>query len=68
MSFCMQSSAYPHIITEGLKATEAEAVIQKGPTVKKKGKKSGSRQRPSKITNVHLRDIDLTRDYAPPSK
>lgn len=51
---------------EGLKITEAESLVPKGPIMKKKGKKSGTRQRPVRITNVHLKgELDLSRDYAP---
>ncbi|KAI5118624.1 hypothetical protein M0805_006992 [Coniferiporia weirii] len=51
--------------SEGLKATEAETIIPKGPT-KKKGKKSAPRHRPVRITNVHLKgEVDLSKDYAP---
>ncbi|KAH8112097.1 transcription initiation factor IIE subunit beta [Phellopilus nigrolimitatus] len=52
-------------IVEGLKATEAETIIPRGPT-KKKGKKSAPRHRPVRITNVHLKgEVDLSKDYAP---
>jgi transcription initiation factor TFIIE subunit beta len=55
------------LVEEGLQATAAETVIPKLPTGKKKGKKSGAKQRQSRITNVHLKgDIDLTRDYVAP--
>ncbi|PAV15832.1 transcription initiation factor IIE subunit beta [Pyrrhoderma noxium] len=55
--------------SEGLKATEAETIIPKGPAIKKKGKKSSARHRPVRLTNVHLKgDIDLSRDYTPTSK
>jgi len=55
------------LASEGLQATAAEIVIPKLPTGKKKGKKSGAKQRQSRITNVHLKgDIDLTRDYVAP--
>ncbi|KAL5478921.1 TFA2 [Sanghuangporus weigelae] len=51
---------------EGLKATEGETIIPKTSPTKKKGRKSGPRQRPVRITNVHLKgDIDLSRDYTP---
>ena len=54
------------VVAEGLKATEAETIIPKGPAIKKKGKKSAPRQRPTRITNVHLKgDIDLSKDYVP---
>lgn len=52
--------------TEGLQATNAETVIPKGPIGKKKGKKSGPRQRPIRLTNVHLKgELDLSKDYTP---
>lgn len=55
--------------TEGLKATEAESVIPKVPNGKKKGKKSNSKHRAVRITNLHLKgDIDLSRDYMPASR
>lgn len=55
---------------EGLQATAAEQVIPKVPGAKKKGKKSGARSRPAKLTNTHLRDmgIDLSKDYVAPGK
>lgn len=58
-----------HLCLEGLQATAAEQVIPKGPA-KKKGKKSGARNRPAKLTNTHLRDmgIDLSKDYVAPGK
>lgn len=57
------------VVAEGLKATEAETIIPKGPAIKKKGKKSSARHRPVRLTNVHLKgDIDLSRDYTPTSK
>lgn len=62
------SSSHAYSLTEGLQATAAEVVMPKLPTGKKKGKKSGPRQRQSRITNVHLKgDIDLTKDYVPPN-
>ncbi|KAF8512099.1 hypothetical protein BU17DRAFT_96631 [Hysterangium stoloniferum] len=55
------------LASEGLQATAAETVIPKPPAGKKKGKKIGTRQRQSRITNVHLKgDIDLTKDYVAP--
>ena len=56
--------------TEGLQATAAETLVPKAPTTKKKGKRGGApRQRPVRITNVHLRgEIDLSRDYVAPGK
>ena len=51
---------------EGLQATSAESVVPKTHPNKKKGKKSAPRQRPTRITNVHLKgDIDLSKDYVP---
>jgi transcription initiation factor TFIIE subunit beta len=56
-----------YYFSEGLQATAAETVVPRPPTGKKKGKKTGTRQRQSRITNVHLRgDIDLTKDYVAP--
>ncbi len=56
--------------TEGLQATAAEALMPKAPTTKRKGKRGGApRQRPVRITNVHLKgEIDLSRDYVAPGK
>jgi len=55
------------LASEGLQATSAERVIPKA-SAKKKGKKSGPRHRPVRLTNVHLKgDIDLSKDYAPGS-
>ncbi|KAK2463197.1 hypothetical protein APHAL10511_004852 [Amanita phalloides] len=53
------------LASEGLQATAAEAPMPKAPTTKKKGKRGGApRQRPVRITNVHLKgEIDLSRDY-----
>ena len=54
---------------EGLNATAAEAPVVKTSAGKKKGKKSGPRQRQPRITNTHLRGhIDLTKDYTAPGK
>ncbi|KAJ7102345.1 transcription initiation factor IIE subunit beta [Mycena belliarum] len=53
---------------EGLQlTTAAQAPLR--PTGKKKGKRGGApRQRQVRLTNTHLAgDIDLTRDYAPPT-
>ncbi|KAF8330503.1 hypothetical protein F5887DRAFT_1000218 [Amanita rubescens] len=58
------------LASEGLQATAAEALMPKAPTTKRKGKRGGApRQRPVRITNVHLRgEIDLSRDYVAPGK
>jgi len=58
------------LASEGLQATAAETLVPKAPTTKKKGKRGGApRQRPVRITNVHLRgEIDLSRDYVAPGK
>ncbi|ETW79898.1 hypothetical protein HETIRDRAFT_386443 [Heterobasidion irregulare TC 32-1] len=54
---------------EGLQATAAEAPVAKGPMGKKKGRKSGPRQRPVRLTNTHLKgQIDLSRDYVAAGK
>ncbi|KDQ54466.1 hypothetical protein JAAARDRAFT_38133 [Jaapia argillacea MUCL 33604] len=54
---------------DGLQATLAEAPAPKPTNAKKKGKKTGSRQRPIRLTNTHLKgEIDLSRDYLPPGK
>ncbi|KAI0314482.1 transcription initiation factor IIE subunit beta [Amylostereum chailletii] len=55
--------------SEGLQATAADAPAVKAPTGKRKGKKSGPRQRQSRITNTHLKGhIDLSKDYVAPGK
>jgi transcription initiation factor TFIIE subunit beta len=51
------------LASEGLQATTAEALIPKAPTGKKKGKKSAPRQRQVRITNTHLKGVDLSRDW-----
>ena len=51
------------LASEGLQATTAEASIPKAPTGKKKGKKSAPRQRQVRITNTHLKGVDLSRDW-----
>ncbi|KAA1475774.1 transcription initiation factor IIE subunit beta [Dentipellis sp. KUC8613] len=57
------------LASEGLQATAAEAPVPKGPTGKKKGKKSVTKSRQVRITNTHLKgQIDLSRDYVPPGK
>lgn len=54
---------------EGLQATAAEAPVARGPMGKKKGRKSGPRQRPVRLTNTHLKgQIDLSRDYVAAGK
>ena len=55
---------------EGLQAAATEQVVPKVSGTKKKGKKSGARNRPAKLTNTHLRDmgIDLSKDYVAPGK
>lgn len=51
---------------EGLQTTASESVMPKFAQSKKKGKKSGPRQRQVRITNTHLKmDIDLSKDYVP---
>ncbi|KAG6819321.1 hypothetical protein H0H93_012958 [Arthromyces matolae] len=58
------------LASEGLQATNAEALVPKAPAGKKKGKRGGApRQRPVRITNTHMRgEIDLSRDYVAPAK
>jgi transcription initiation factor TFIIE subunit beta len=52
------------LASEGLQATTAEALIPKAPMgTKKKGKKSAPRQRQVRITNTHLKGVDLSRDW-----
>ncbi|KAF7975261.1 hypothetical protein HWV62_10136 [Athelia sp. TMB] len=51
------------LASEGLAATQAEESIPKGPATKKKGRKSAPRQRQVKITNTHLKGVDLSKDY-----
>ncbi|EJD46963.1 transcription initiation factor IIE, beta subunit [Auricularia subglabra TFB-10046 SS5] len=55
---------------EGLQATQGESAVARGPAPKKKGKKSGPRQRQVRIMNTHLQQegIDLSKDYVPPPK
>jgi transcription initiation factor TFIIE subunit beta len=54
---------------EGLQAAAAEAGVPKQPGAgKKKGKKGAPKQRQVKLTNTHLKGVDLTRDYVPPSQ
>lgn len=54
-------------MSEGLQATNAEAVVPKG-GVKKKAKKGANKSRQIKLTNTHLKGVvDLSRDYVPPS-
>lgn len=57
-------------MAEGLQVTNAEALVPKGPTGRKKGKRGGAtRQRQVRITNVHMKgEIDLSRDYVAPGK
>ncbi|KAJ7785879.1 transcription initiation factor IIE subunit beta [Mycena metata] len=53
---------------EGLQLTAAAQAPVRAPT-KKKGKRGGApRQRQVRLTNTHLADVDLTRDYVPPGK
>lgn len=55
------------LASEGMQATAAETTIPKPPTAKKRGKKSAPKQRPARITNVHLKgQVDLTKDYVGP--
>jgi transcription initiation factor TFIIE subunit beta len=57
--------ALPRFYLEGLQATTGETPVPKAPTTKKKGKRSGPRQRQVRITNTHLKgEIDLSRNYA----
>jgi transcription initiation factor TFIIE subunit beta len=57
------------LASEGLQVTTAEFVAPKGPTGKKKGKRSAPKQRQVRITNTHLKgEIDLSRDYVAPGK
>ncbi|KAG5653134.1 hypothetical protein H0H81_002126 [Sphagnurus paluster] len=58
------------LASEGLQVTNAEALVPKAPTTKKKGKRGGApRQRQVRITNVHMKgEIDLSRDYVAPGK
>lgn len=54
---------------EGLQVTAAEAIAPKAPNTKKKGKRGGApRQRQARITNTHLKGIDLSKDYVAPGK
>ncbi|KAK7064581.1 transcription initiation factor IIE subunit beta [Favolaschia claudopus] len=54
---------------EGLQLTTSAQAAIRAPTTKKKGKRGGApRQRQVRLTNTHLADIDLSRDYAPPGK
>ncbi|KZV94681.1 hypothetical protein EXIGLDRAFT_500351 [Exidia glandulosa HHB12029] len=55
---------------EGLQATQGEAPVSRAQQPKKKGKKSGPRQRQVKITNTHLQmeGLDLSRDFVVPPK
>lgn len=48
---------------EGLQTTAAEAPVPKGQTGKKKGRKSAPRQRQVRITNTHLKGVDLSKDW-----
>jgi len=51
--------------SEGLATTASETLTPRVQQ-KKKGKKSGPRQRQARITNTHLKmDIDLSKDYVP---
>ncbi|KAH9990845.1 hypothetical protein BJV77DRAFT_1010644 [Russula vinacea] len=54
----------------GLQETASEAPVIKTPAGKKKGKKSATRQRTSRLTNTHLggMGIDLSKDYVAPGK
>ncbi|KAF8643125.1 hypothetical protein AX16_009217 [Volvariella volvacea WC 439] len=59
------------LASDGLQAAVSETVAPKVPAVtKKKGKKGGPpRPRAIRLTNTHLKgEIDLTKDYVPPTK
>ncbi|CAL1698105.1 unnamed protein product [Somion occarium] len=57
------------LASEGLQATAGETLVPKAPVTKKKGKKSAQKQRPIRLTNLHLKgQIDLSRDYFPQGK
>jgi transcription initiation factor TFIIE subunit beta len=66
---CYQPFAHLAFPVEGLQITAAETPMPKAPTTKKKGKRSGPRQRQVRITNTHLKgEIDLSRNYSAPPK
>ncbi|KAH9986211.1 transcription initiation factor IIE subunit beta [Russula compacta] len=54
----------------GLQETASEAPVIKAPVGKRKGKKSATRQRTTRLTNTHLKGmgIDLSKDYVAPGK
>jgi len=54
----------------GLQETASEAPVIKTPVGKRKGKKSATRQRTTRLTNTHLKGmgIDLSKDYVAPGK
>ncbi|KAI0277885.1 transcription initiation factor IIE, beta subunit [Russula aff. rugulosa BPL654] len=54
----------------GLQETASEAPVIKTPVGKRRGKKSGTRQRTTRLTNTHLKGmgIDLSKDYVAPGK
>lgn len=51
------------LASEGLHATAAEAPVAKVPASKKKGKRSAPKQRQVRITNTHLKGVDLSKDW-----
>jgi transcription initiation factor TFIIE subunit beta len=51
------------LASEGLHATAAEAPVVKPPPTKKKGKRSTPKQRQVRITNTHLKGVDLSKDW-----
>jgi len=60
--------ADPLSFSGGLQETASEAPVIKAPVGKKKGKKSATRQRTTRLTNTHLKGmgIDLSKDYVAP--
>jgi transcription initiation factor TFIIE subunit beta len=54
-------------LSGGLQETASEAPVIKTPVGKRKGKKSATRQRTTRLTNTHL-GIDFSKDYVPPGK
>jgi len=52
------------LASEGLQVTAAEASVAKAPTTtKKKGKRSAPKQKQVRITNTHLKGVDLSKDW-----